>query len=246
VFAVGIAVWTSDDTLRRSIRGVYRFSITTFIDMEGVDSMSTTARRHVSRGEGLALGLIATGAISVAVAALVAIVRGAFGIFGSDPTIRMPVTGGEVTDLAGVPGIVAADYTSAVVTFAALPTGVSWLLLLEQVLPALATIGVCIVAWWLGVSLMRARPFRPAMANAIGVVACLVLAGGVFGQLLGAFGRAVLVDDLATTSPEVTDVFWTLLVELDLAPVGWGFALALVAGAFAIGAHLQRETEGLV
>jgi hypothetical protein len=84
------------------------------------------------------------------------------------------------------------------------------------------------------------------MSNAIGVVACLVLAGGVLGQLLGAFGRAMLVDDLAATSPEVTDVFWIFLVELDLAPVGWGFALALVAASFAIGARLQRETEGLV
>ena len=208
--------------------------------------MSTTARPHVSRGEGFALGLIATGAVSVAVAALVAVVRAALAIFGSDPVIRMPVTGGEVTALAGVPEIAAATYASAEVTFTSLPAGVRWMLLLEQALPALATIGVCIVAWWLGVSLMRARPFRPAMSNAIGVVACLVLAGGVFGQLLGGFGRAMLVDDLAATSPEVTDVFWTFLVELDLAPVGWSFALALVAASFAIGARLQRETEGLV
>ncbi|NLP85126.1 hypothetical protein HF576_14855 [Microbacterium sp. CFH 90308] len=208
--------------------------------------MSTTARPHVSRGEGFALGLIATGAVSVAVAALVAVVRAALAIFGSDPTIRMPVTGGEVTALAGVPEIAAATYASAEVTFTSLPAGVRWMLLLEQALPALATIGVCIVAWWLGVSLMRARPFRPAMSNAIGVVACLVLAGGVFGQLLGGFSRAMLVDDLAATSPEVTDVFWTFLVELDLAPVGWSFALALVAASFAIGARLQRETEGLV
>lgn len=208
--------------------------------------MSTTARPHVSRGEGLALGLIATGAISVAVAALVAVVRAASAIFGSDPTVRMPVIGGDVAELSSVPEITAATYASADVTFTSLPVGVSWMLLLEQALPALATIGVCIVAWWLGVSLMRARPFRPAMSNAIGVAACLVVAGGLFGQLLGAVGRAMLVDDLAADFPEVTDVFWTLLIELDLAPVGWAFALALVAGSFAIGARLQRETEGLV
>lgn len=208
--------------------------------------MSTTARPHVSRGEGFALGLIATGAISVAAAALVTVVRAAFAVFASEPTLRMPVTGGEVPGLSSVPDITAASYASADVTFTSLPAGVSWMLLLEQVLPALATIGVCIVAWWLGVSLMRARPFRPAMSSAIGAAACLVLAGGVFGQLFGAIGRAMLVDDLAADSPEVTDVFWTLLVELDLAPVGWGFALALVAASFAIGARLQRETELLV
>ena len=208
--------------------------------------MNRTVRRHVSPGEGIALGLIATGAISVAVAAFVAVVRAGLEIFGESPTVRMPVTGGDVPGLSAVPDITASAYASADVTFAALPAGVSWLLLLEQALPALAIIGVCIVAWWLGVSLMRARPFRPAMSNAIGVVACLVLAGGVLGQLLGAFGRAMLVDDLAASSSEVTDVFWTFLVELDLAPVGWGFALALVAASFAIGARLQRETELLV
>ena len=193
------------------------------------------------------LGLIATGAISVAVAALVAVVRGAYAIFGSAPTVRMPVTGGDVPDLADVPEISAAAYASADVdVHRGFPVRVGWMLWLELALPALATIGVCIVAWWLGVSLMRVRPFRRAMSTAIGAVAILVIVGGVLGQVLGAFGRALLVDDLAATSPQVVDVFGTFIMELDLAPVGWGFALALVAGAFAIGARLQRETEGLV
>ena len=208
--------------------------------------MTSTRRPHVSRGEGFALGIIATGAISVAVAALVAVIRGGMEIFGSAPTVRMPVTGGDVPGLTGVPEISAASYASADVTFSALPGAVGWMLWLELALPALATIGVCIVAWWLGVSLMRARPFRRAMSTAIGVVAVLVVVGGVLGQVLGAFGRALLVDDLAATSSEVTDVFGTFMLELNLAPVGWGFALALVAGAFAIGARLQRDTEGLV
>ena len=208
--------------------------------------MHSSARSTVTRGEGFALGLIATGAVSVAVAAAVAIIAAAIELFGSDPTIRMPVLGGDVPDLADVAEVAEAAYASADVTFTSLPGGVSWMLLIEQALPALATIGVCAVAWWLGVSLMRARPFRRAMSNAIGVVACLVVAGGMLGQLLGAIGRAMLVDDLAQDSPGVSEVFWPFLVELDLAPVGWGFALALVAAAFAIGARLQRETEGLV
>ena len=208
--------------------------------------MNTTARLHVSQGEGFALGLIATGAISVAVAALVAVVRGGVEIFGSAPTVRMLVTGVDVPDLTGVPEISAAAYASADVTFTRLPAAVGWMLWLELALPALATIGVCIVAWWLGVSLMRARPFRRAMPTAICVVAVLVVVGGVLGQVLGAFGRALLVDDLAATSPQVADVFGTFIMQLDLASVGWGFALALVAGAFAIGARLQRDTDGLV
>ena len=59
-------------------------------------------------------------------------------------------------------------------------------------------------------------------------------------------GRAEIVKDLAATEPGVEDVLWTLLVQFDLAPVGWAFALALVAGVFAVGRRLQRDTEGLV
>lgn len=208
--------------------------------------MQSTPRTHVSLGEGVALGLIATGAVSVGIAALVAIVQRAIAVFGDSPTIAMPVTGGDVEGLDGVTDVTAAVYTSADVTFTSLPTGVSWMLLLEGALPALATIGVCAIAWWLGVSLIRAKPFRASMPAAIGTVACLVIGGGLFGQLAGAWGRAMLVEQLAATDDAVTDVFWTFLLQLDLAPVGWGFALALVAMAFEIGTRLQRETEGLV
>jgi hypothetical protein len=208
--------------------------------------MTSTPRTHVSRGEGLTLGLIATGAVSVGIAAAVAIVQRAIAVFGDSPTIAMPVTGGDVGGLDGVTEITAAVYTAADVTFTSLPTGVSWMLLLEGALPALATIGVCAIAWWLGVSLIRARPFRASMPSAIGAVACLVIAGGLFGQVAGAWGRAMLVEHLAATDEAVTDVFWLFLVQLDLAPVGWGFALALVAMAFQLGSRLQRETEGLV
>lgn len=203
--------------------------------------MNAATRSPVSRGEAFALGLLATGAISIAVAALVAMIQGAVALFGDDVTVRMPVTGGEVSALDGVSGVVAAQYASADVTFDALPAGVSWLLFLEGALPAIATIGVCVVAWWLGVSLISGRPFRRAMSTSIGIVACLAIVGSVFGQLCGAFGRAVLVEDIDTG-----EIFWPFLLELDLAAVGWGFALALVAGAFAIGARLQRDTEGLV
>lgn len=207
--------------------------------------MQSTPRTRVSFAEGLTLGVIATGAVSVGIAALVAIVQRAIAVFGDSPTIPMPVTGGEVEGLDGVAEVTAAVYTSADVTFTALPTGVSWLLLLEGALPALATIGVCAIAWWLGVSLIRAKPFRASMPAAIGTAACLVIAGGL-GQLAGAWGRAMLVEHLAATDEAVTDVFWTFLLQLDLAPVGWGFALALVTMAFEIGARLQRDTEGLV
>lgn len=208
--------------------------------------MNTASRTRVSRGDGVALGVIATGAVSVAVGSAVAIVRGALDLFGGEPTVPMPILGGDAPSLEGMPGIESADYTAADIVFTALPDGVRWLLFAGGVLPALATIGVCAVAWWLALSLMRARPFRPAISAAIGLVACLVIVGGVGGQLVGAIGRAVLVEQLAAADAEAKEVFWTFLLDLDLAPVGWGFALALIAGAFTLGARLQRDSEGLV
>lgn len=208
--------------------------------------MKSKAQRPVTRAEGFTLGLIATGAVSVAIAALVSVIQRAVSLFGDDVTVPMPVKGGDVSALDGVSGVASTSYTSAVVTLTSLPTPARWLLLFEGALPALATVGVCAVAWWLGVSLIRARPFRRSMAWIVGIAACLVIAGGLFGQLLGAIGRAVVVEDLAASTPDTTDIFWTLLLDLDLAPLGWGFALALVAGAFEIGTRLQRDTEGLV
>lgn len=208
--------------------------------------MKNSRRAYVSRADGFALGLIATGAISVAAASVTSMIQSAFAAFGEEVEVRMPITGEDVAALDGVSEVSSAEYSSADIVLTAVPAGARWLLLLEGALPALATIGVCIVAWWLGVSLMRSRPFRRSMSWAIGIAACLVIAGGLLGQLFGAVARATIVEQLATSDPELTDVFWTFLLELDLAPVGWGFALALIAGAFSIGSRMQRDTEGLV
>lgn len=201
---------------------------------------------HLSRADGFGLGLIATGAVSVAVAALVAVVRGAFEVFGTEVAVRMPVDGGEIAGLGTLEGIDSATYSEAEVTFDALSAGARWMLLAEGALPALATVGVCAAAWWLGVSLIRARPFRKTMSATVGVAACLVAAGGLFGQVFGAIARAMIVDRLAASDPGVYDSFAAFSMNLDLAPLGWGFALALIAMAFTWGARLQKDTEGLV
>ncbi|UNK71412.1 hypothetical protein [Microbacterium sp. H1-D42] len=208
--------------------------------------MTGNTGRPVSRADGFGLGLIATGAVSVGIAALVAVIKGAFEVFGSEVAVRMPVTGGAVSSLAGVDGIRSADYSQADVTFTTLSAGARWMLLLEGALPALATIGVCAVAWWLGVSLIRGRAFRKTMSTTIGIAACLVVAGGMFGQLCGAIGRAMIVDRLGSDDPSIYDTFAVFSIDLDLAPLGWGFALALIAMAFATGQRMQRDTEGLV
>lgn len=209
--------------------------------------MNRSSGYPLSRADGFALGVVATGAVSIALAALVAVVRGAYEVFGANVPVRMPLAG-NVGDgaLEGVAGVRSAAYSQADVVFDAVPGGARWMMLLEGALPALATVGVCAVAWWLGVSLIRGRPFRTTMSTTIGVAACLVAAGGLFGQVAGAVARAMIVDALAAEDPSVYDAFVAFQLDLDLAPLGWGFALALIATAFAAGSRLQRETEGLV
>jgi len=205
-----------------------------------------TRQGRPSLAEGIALGLIATGAVSVAIGAVVAVASAAIEVFGAAPTVSMPVHDVPLTALDDVPGVSAATVDSALVTVPAMAGGARWMLLLETALPALATVALCAGVWWLGVSLIRSRPFRTSLGWMFGIAACLMIAGSLFGQLAGGIGRAMIVQDLADSEPGVEDVLWTLLVQFDLAPVGWAFALALIAGLFEIGRRLQRDTEGLV
>jgi hypothetical protein len=208
--------------------------------------MSPSPGHPVSRGDAVALGVIATGAVSVAVGAVVAIVGGALSVFADEPQVRLPLQQADIPQLDGVAGIATARGAAADVVLTDLASGARWLLLLEGALPALATIGVCVVAYVLALALMRGRPFRRMIATALGIIAGLVLVGGIASQACGAFGRALVVEDLAARTPELMDILWPFLLDLDLAPIGWGFILALVAAAFAIGSRIQRDTEGLV
>ncbi|WP_226531220.1 hypothetical protein [Microbacterium paraoxydans] len=205
-----------------------------------------TREGRPSLADGITLGLIATGAVSVGIGAVVAVSSAASELFGAAPAILMPVHSVDLTALDDISGVSAATVDSALVTFSTVATGARWMLLLEVALPALATIALCAGVWWLGVSLIRSRPFRASLGWIFGIAACLMVAGALLGQLAGGIGRAMIVQDLASADPGVEDVLWTLLVQFDLAPVGWAFALALVAGVFEIGRRLQKETEGLV
>lgn len=205
-----------------------------------------TREGRPSLADGISLGLIATGAVSVAIGAIVAVVSAASEVFGPTPTVPMPVHDVELTALDDVSGVSAATVDSALVTVPAMPSSARWMLFLEVALPALATVALCAGVWWLGVSLIRSRPFRASLGWMFALAAILMIAGSLLGQFAGGVGRAMIVQDLAAADPQVEDVLWTLLVRFDLAPVGWAFALALVAALFEVGRRLQRDTEGLV
>jgi len=198
-----------------------------------------------SFSEAVALGLVATGAVSIGIASIFGAVGAGFEIFGSPVAVALPVNGAEMTSLADADGVAAAEYTQSLVSFETLDAGTRWLLLAEAALPAVATVIVCAALWWLGLSLIRQRAFRRSMVPMLATAAFALIVTGMIGPLLGAIARAQAVEQL-TASGADTDGFWMFLYELNPASVGWGIALALVGTAFEVGRRLQRETEGLV
>lgn len=198
-----------------------------------------------SFSEAVALGLVATGAVSIGIASVVGAIGAGIEIFGSPVPVSLPVHGAEMASLSDADGIAAAEYTQSLVTFETLGAGTRWLLLAEVALPALATVIVCMSLWWLGLSLIRQRAFRKSMVPVLSTAAFALVVTEMIGPLFGAFARAAIVEQL-TVSGADTGEFWMLLYQLDPAPIGWGIAIALVATAFEVGQRLQRETEGLV
>ena len=195
--------------------------------------------------EAVTLGLVATGAVSIGVTSLVGAIGAGIEIFGSPVTMSLPVDGAQMTSLADADGVASAEYTQSLVSLEALDAGTRWLLLAEIALPALATVIVCMSLWWLGLSLIRQRAFRRSMVPVLATAAFALIVAGMFAPLSGGIARAQVVEQLAASGVD-TGQFWTFLVEANLAPIGWGIALALVGTAFEVGQRLQRETEGLV
>lgn len=198
-----------------------------------------------SRSEAVALGLVATGAVSIGIASIVGAVGAGIEIFGSPVSVSLPVDGAEMASLADADGVAAAEYTRSVVSFETLDAGIRWLFLAEVTLPALATVIVCASLWWLGLSLIRQRAFRKSMVPILATAAFTLVVTGMIGPMFGAFARAQVVEQL-TASGADTGGFWIFQYELNPASIGWGIAIALVATAFEVGQRLQRETEGLV
>ncbi|WP_426188095.1 hypothetical protein [Microbacterium sp. TWP3-1-2b2] len=200
---------------------------------------------HPSLSEAVALGLVATGAVSIGVASVFGAVGAGIEIFGSPVPVSLPVDGAQMASLSDADGIAAAEYTQSVVSFESLDAGTRWLLLAEAALPALATVIVCASLWWLGLSLIRQRAFRRSMVPMLATAALALIVTGMTGPLFGAIARAQVVEQLAASGAD-TEGFWMFLYELNPASIGWGIALALVGTAFEVGQRLQRETEGLV
>lgn len=161
--------------------------------------------------------------------------------------------GNTTPDFASkAPEILDAYYESAAVTVDGLTgTARAWLVA-ESAASGLLAIGLCVIVAVLGMRIVYGGPFARSVTWSVGGAAILVMVTGLTQSWFAAVARAEVVDFLGT---QVTagdagagpyEGLAAFALNLDLAPIGWGLALALVATAFEIGERMQRDTEGLV
>ncbi|MBG6054881.1 hypothetical protein IWX81_001292 [Salinibacterium sp. CAN_S4] len=198
-------------------------------------STLTSGTRAGQLAEKVILGMIAGGAAAIGVVDTVFLVG---------RIIRLASGPAELT---GVPttkpldaGFASATFDTVTLTVAELSAGGRAFLIGAAVLTWLLVIGICAVVAWLCVRVFHGKPFGAAATWGIGAVSLLVILSGLGTPTLNGMAaqRALVGLDL--------EQFPMFLVTVDLAPLGWGLALAVVAGAFEIGQRMQRETGGLV
>lgn len=205
--------------------------------------MAATGR--AARAAGLAektiLGLIAGGAAAVGVVELVLLMTRIVGLVGDERVTLIGVPLAEpLTAAFASPAVVAATSGTVDLTVTGLPGAARAALVAAAVVGSLLSIGIATVLAWLCLRVFIGRPFIRSAAWGIAAVAILVMVVGVLVPLLTAVANAEAAAalDLGELPP--------LMVGVDLAPIAWGLALAVVAGAFELGQRLQRDSDGLV
>ena len=222
-----------------------------------MDTSALSSRPVMSRGDRVALGVTAALAGLVAAGAAVGGVMSVVQALRDDPlTLHgFPLVNALTPQFTEPFGQVSeARYESVTLTVTSLPVSARWPFAAQSAVTALAVVGVALALLWLALRVLRDRPFGRSMTAALVASAVLIAVGGTASQLLGAAGNGAVVDHLGTAitggadtaRPEGYEGLTSYALDLSLAPVGVGMALAVVALAFQIGARLQRETEGLV
>ena len=198
-------------------------------------STATRSRRAIGMLEKGILGTIAGAAAAIGVVELVLLVGRVVGLTSGPVTLSNVPTSAPLD--AGFAG---ATFEAVSLTVADLSAGGRAFLMGSAALSSLLAIGICAMVVWLCVRVFLGKPFGPVATWGIGGVSILVIACGLGSPLLAGMAAQRATLDLGLAQLP------TFLVEVDLAPLGWGMALAVVAAAFEIGQRMQRETDGLV
>lgn len=195
--------------------------------------------------EKVALGAITGGAVAIAVVEAVLLVMRVIDLATAKAITLTGVTTGEVAAqdvTAASDRITSASFESLTMTVEGLPASARGDLIAAAILTALLTIGICAVVAWLCLLVFVGQPFVRSATWGIGVAAVLVMLAGLGAPFLTALAHAETVSALSLEGAGLP----LLMFEIDLAPLGWGLALAVVAGAFELGQRMQRDTKGLV
>jgi hypothetical protein len=145
----------------------------------------------------------------------------------------------------GTAAIVSGSYETAWLTVTDLSTGAAALLTAGTVLAALTHIATAGTFAYLAFRLLQSRPFLASLSTTFYVAGSVLAIGGLIAGFLRGFGGWQVVTELGSAQPN-GDGFWPLMMELDPAPIAWGFALLAIAVAFQFATKLTRETDGLV
>jgi len=96
---------------------------------------------------------------------------------------------------------------------------------------------------YLAFRLLRRRPFMKSLTWSFLAAGAVLLIGSIVAQALTGFGSWLVATELGS-NPD--NDFWQMSFSVDVAPLGFGFALMLVGSAFEYAQKLSRDTEGLV
>lgn len=205
--------------------------------------MAATIPTTAGRMDTVGLGTTICAVAIAAVWGLIVLVTGAFRLVhvlaSETVTLSQPVSVDIPADTGGSAQLVEGTFRIADITVAGVPGVVRALLATSTALDILAHLSVVIGVIMLCISLMRERPFMPAMVRALIITSFALVVCGMLSTGLLAFANMEVA--YALDAPG-----FPMLGNLDFTAAFVGLALALVATAFAIGQRMQRDTEGLI
>ena len=210
------------------------------------ERIKTPALAPWGRWDRVAMWLILGGSIIYAFVALA---------FGIGALVHQLVTGTWTGSLAvdqalpaeadaGSATLIRGSFESAAVTLGGLSGWAFGLLTAAQITGLVTTAVVALTFVYLSWRLLRAEPFKKSLTVAFITAGAALLIGSIIGLGFEALGRMLAVSELV--GDDKLAGFWPFAFSGDLTPIGFGFALMIVACAFEYGERLTRETDGLV